>query len=205
MWGRLGKAAWSVTKGGRRLQKAARQAERSPSTEPPEALHVRPSLAQAALLVRYIAGRFVLAIIETYALSKWGFLAIAVVLFAFQRDTLGTAVGVFCLLVALVVWLVQRAATRVISRVGALDRLADLEDFGVDVATDWWPNLRAEFRRVGLKPSAWSMAKLGASCATRRLSPEKAAALGKVNWLAVIPANQLNAARRTLARAAGEA
>lgn len=208
--GRLGKAAWSVGKGGRRLQQAAQEAERSPDGELSAAqrLEVRPTLPQAALLVRYIAGRFVLGVMETYFLWKWGFLFLALpFLFGIgvERDGLATAIAVFFLVLFVISAIVQWFATRAVRRVGALDKLGDLEDFGFDVVVDWWPNLRAEFRRVGLPPSAGAMLRLGAGYATRRLSPEQKDKLGQVNWFAVLPAEQLNEAHRVLVRAAGDA
>lgn len=208
--GRLGKTAWTASKGGRRLQRAAHEAERSPESELSEAerLEVRPTLPQAALLVRYIAGRFVLGVMETYFLWKWGFLVLALpFLFGIgvERDGVSMAIGVFFVVLFVIAAIAQWFATRAVRRVGALDKLADLEDFGFDAVVDWWPNLRAEFRRVGLPPSAGSMLRLGASYAARRLGPEQKAALEQVNWFAVLPVEQLNAAHKVLARAAGDA
>lgn len=208
--GRLGKTAWTLGRGGRRLQRAADEAERSPDGELSEAarLEIRPTLPQAALLVRYIAGRFVLGVMETYFLFKWGFLLLALpFLFGIgvERDGVSTAIGVFFLVLFVIAAIAQWFATRAVRRFGALDKLADLEDFGIDAVVDWWPNLRAEFRRVGLNPSAGSMLRLGTSYATRRLSAEQKTALEQVNWFAVLPVEQLNDAHKVLLRAAGDA
>lgn len=213
----LGKALWGVGKGGWHLRRAARRAERGDEAEvmvDREALDIQPTLPQAALLVRYIAGRFVLGWMQTVFLTKYVFLVLAIPPLLgvqrsrsdgwfLERDGLGTAFGIAMLWLFLVFALVQWAASRAVRRVGALDKLADLDDFTFDVVFDWWPNLRAEFRRVGLKPGAWSMLKLGAGYATRRISAEQRAALDRVNWLAVLPTEQLNDAHRALVRAEG--
>jgi hypothetical protein len=213
----LSKALWGVGKGGWRLRRAARRAERGDGTEVTvdrEALAIRPTLPQAALLVRYIAGRFVLGWMQTVFLTKYVFLALAIPSLLgvqwtrsegwfVERDGLGTAFGIAMLWLFLVFALVQWAASRAVRRVGALDKLADLDDFAFDAVFDWWPNLRAEFRRVGLRPGAWSMLKLGAGYAARRIPADRRAALGRVNWLAVLPTEQLNDAHRVLVRAEG--
>ncbi|HET6951903.1 MAG TPA: hypothetical protein VFI47_16095 [Acidimicrobiales bacterium] len=217
---RLGKVAWSAGKGGRRLRKAARDAERPAgggprdATDPPEpAVDVRPTLPQAALLVRYIAGRFVLGWMQTVFLTKYALLALAVPFLVgfqpsrsegwyFERTTFDTAVGVILVVLGVLAALVEWLAGRAVRRVGALDKLAELDDVAFDAVVDWWPNLRAEFRRVGLPPSARRMLTLGAAYATRRLTPHERAALEQVEWLAVLPREQLHEAHRVLARAA---
>ncbi|HZM29915.1 MAG TPA: hypothetical protein VFB77_05465 [Acidimicrobiales bacterium] len=208
---RVGKALWATGKGGWHLRRAAQRAERSEPQDGDaavadvETLDIQPTLPQAALLVRYIAGRFVLGWIETVLVTEYVLLAGALTFLVgwpYERDGVTTFVGVFLLMLFVLAVLAQRAATRAVRRVGALDKLAGLDDFAFDALIDWWPNLRAEFRRVGLSPSAWSMLRLGTGYATGRLSDDQRGRLEAVRWLAVIPAEQLNDAHQVLVRAA---
>jgi hypothetical protein len=204
---RVGKALWATGKGGWHLRRAAQRAE-SPDGDAVatdvETLDIQPTLPQAALLVRYIAGRFVLGWIETVLVTKYVLLAGALTFLVgwpYERDGVSTVVGIFLLILFALAMLAQRAATRAVRRVGALDKLAGLDDFAFDALVDWWPNLRTEFRRVGLSPSAWSMLRLGTRYATGRLSTDQRDRLEAVRWLAVIPAEQLNDAHQVLVRA----
>lgn len=205
---RVGKAMWATGKGGWHLRRSAQRAEAQDddaAVADVETLDIQPTLPQAALLVRYIAGRFVLGWIETVLVTKYVLLAGALTFLVgwpYERDGVSTVVGIFLLVLFALAMLAQRAATRAVRRVGALDKLAGLDDFAFDALVDWWPNLRAEFRRVGLSPSAWSMLRLGSRYATGRLSADQRDRLGKVRWLAVIPAEQLNDAHQVLVRAA---
>jgi hypothetical protein len=205
---RVGKAMWATGKGGWHLRRSAQRAEAQDddaAVADVETLDIQPTLPQAALLVRYIAGRFVLGWIETVLVTKYVLLAGALTFlvgWSYERDGVSTVVGIFLLVLFALAMLAQRAATRAVRRVGALDKLAGLDDFAFDALVDWWPNPRAEFRRVGLSPSAWSMLRLGSRYATGRLSADQRDRLGKVRWLAVIPAEQLNDAHQVLVRAA---
>ena len=204
---RVSKALWASGKGGWHLRRAAQRAESQDGdavATDVETLDIQPTLPQAALLVRYIAGRFVLGWIETVLVTKYVLLAGALTFllgWPYERDGVSTAVGVFLLILFALAMLAQRAATRAVRRVGALDKLAGLDDFAFDALVDWWPNLRAEFRRVGLSPSARSMLRLGTRYATGRLSSDQRDRLEAVRWLAVIPAEQLNDAHQVLVRA----
>lgn len=208
---RLGRFVWTLGKGGRRLRVARRAAERSSAagradggtardgTGPEVA--ARPTAAQAVLLVRFVAGRFLLGWVQAVFLAKYLLLAIAALAWFGFDDTFGTVVSLALFVAAAVVqWLVGR----VVRRLGALDELAGLDDLVSGVAVDWWPDLRAELRRVGLDPSVRGILRLCAGHATRRVSSEQRAGLERVDWRAVLPGEQLQEARRLVARAAGE-
>lgn len=147
---RVGKAMWATGTGGWHLRRAARRADRAvpqdgdAAVADVETLDIQPTLPQAALLVRYIAGRFVLGWIETVLVTKYVLLASALTFLVgwpYERDGVTTVVGVFLLIMFVLAVLAQRAATRAVRRVGALDKLAGLDDFAFDALVDWWPQV----------------------------------------------------------------
>ena len=163
------------------------------------------TLAQGVLLVRYITGRYVLGRAEDTYRLKYLLLLPLPFLFGFiilERNGATTAGGVLLVMLFLVAAIVQWFVTRTIRRLGALDQLAELDDLSRGAVSDWWPSLRAEFRRVGLESSPWGMLKLGASYATRRASPDQTTALGTVDWSVVLPVDHLFRAHTVVAQAA---
>lgn len=205
---RLGKLMWTLGRGGRRLQVARQAAEGAPRRDGPgragttgPEVDARPTAAQAVLLLRFVTGRVVLDWLQTIFLAKYLLPVIAVLIWFGLDDTAGALAFLALFLAATIAqWLVSR----VVRRVGALDELAGLDDLVSGAAVDWWPNLRAELRRVGLDPSTRGILRLCAGHATRRVPPEQRAALERVDWRVVLPGEQLQEARRLLAGAAGE-
>jgi hypothetical protein len=165
------------------------------------------TLAQGVLLTRYIAGRYLQSATEGSYRLKYIALLIAVpFLFGIgiERNTATTAGGGLLVMIFVLAAIVQWFVTRTIRRLGALDQLAELDDISRGAVSDWWPSLRAEFRRVGLKSSPWGMLKLGASYATRRASAEQKTALGTVDWSVVLPVDHLFRAHAVVAQAADD-
>ena len=143
---RTGKSLWAAGKGGWHLRRAARRAEAHDgdvAVADAETLDIQPTLPQAALLVRYIAGRCVLGWIETVLVTKYVLLAGALAFllgWPYDGDLVTTGAGVFLLALFVAAALAQRVATRAVRRVGALDELAGLDGFAFDALVDWWPN-----------------------------------------------------------------
>jgi hypothetical protein len=155
---------------------------------------------QGVLLLRFAAARLVLARLENLFLLKYLLLAGAVAVIVLDvSPSLGILLIALFVLAAAAQWIV----TRLVRRLGAVHRLADLDSFVEGAATSWWPNLRGELKRVGLKSRPWSVLRLGSRFATRRLPDDQQQALRRIEWRAVLPLRELRQARRSLARAAG--
>jgi hypothetical protein len=156
----------------------------------------RLTAQQGVLVLRYAAGRYVLGRMRNLFLLKYVVLALgAVVIAAGGSKPLGAALVVLFLLAALAQWFVAR----LIRGLGALDRLSGL-DRAWDSATptSWWPNLQRELDRVGIGGRPWTVLRVAAGFARRRLPPEQAAALRQIDWRAVLPIRDWQQAYRSL-------
>lgn len=204
-WTRLGKAGLAAAKGGRALQRAARDAERGGAgsayaKDDLSDVDTRLTTAQAVLLVRYIAGRLVLGRLEFLFLFKYALLVFGV-LFLIGGVTI--PLGVVCLVLFALAVLVQWLIARTVGRLGGFKRLDGAEDALVDATTVWWPNLKRELVRVGLPTRPWKLLKLGAAFTARRLPADQERALRDIRWRgAVLPRDQWARARQVLARGA---
>jgi hypothetical protein len=161
----------------------------------------RLTAQQGVLVLRYAAGRYVLGRARNVFLLKYVLLALGVVVIVLDvSKPLGVALVVLFLLAALVQWLVAR----VIRRLGALDRLSDLDRAweGARAPSSWWPNLQRELDRVGIGGRPWTVLQVSAGFARRRLPPEQDAALRQVDWRAVLPIRDWQQAYQSLNRVA---
>ncbi|MDI2126209.1 hypothetical protein [Yinghuangia seranimata] len=211
-WSRLGRAGLAAARGGNRLRAAAREAERrdakgaTGATGAPgpdaDASDVDTSLtaAQAALLLRYIAGRLVLGRLELVFLLKYVLAALGVLLlFGGATVPLGVVLLVLFAVAALVQWMISAS----VGRLAAFKRLSHAEGALMDATTVWWPNLKRELVRVGLPTRPWALLKLALAFAARRLPADQDRAMRDIRWRgAVLPREQWVRARQVLARAA---
>ncbi|MYW03937.1 hypothetical protein [Streptomyces sp. SID3343] len=201
-WTRIGKAGFGAMRRGQRFRDASRVAEERSARH--GAVPVGPDVdtkltaRQAALLIRYLVGKVVLGRLEFLFLLKYLLLITGVPLL-FLFPPLGFVLVVLFALAALVQWVIARA----IGRLAAFHRLDAAEDEMTDAATVWWPNLKRETARVGLPTRPLALLRLAAARATRRLDPQREAALAEIDWRAVIPREQWQRARVLLAREAG--
>jgi hypothetical protein len=154
---------------------------------------------QGLLVLRYAAAKLVLARLENLFLVKYLLVVGGVLVITFHVSTpLGVLLIALFVLAAAMQWIVSR----IVGRLGAFDRLADLDSFVEGATTSWWPNLRRELRRVGMKSQPWSVLLLGSRLATRRLPDHEEQALRQIEWKAVLPIREWQQARRSLAQAA---
>jgi hypothetical protein len=157
---------------------------------------------QGLLVLRFAAAKLVLDRMENLFRLKYLLLVgvvLVIVLDVSPSLPLAVVLAMVFLLAAAAQWIV----TRIVRRLGAVHRLSELDSFVDDAPTSWWPNLRRELKRVGLKSRPWSVLLLGSRFATRRLPQEQGEALRQIDWRAVLPVREWQAARRALARAAG--
>jgi hypothetical protein len=206
IWRRVGRIGWLAAKGSWRLHQASGRADAlasaSAARPTPRDHEVDPRLTsgQAALLARYVAATFVLSWLELFFLLKYLILVGGVILLRVDGfQAAGVALIVLFGLAAIVQWLV----TRLIRRFGAIDRLRELDDIVAVGSTAWWPNLRREMARLGMRPRPWMLLGSGAGRANGRRSGREQVALGQIDWLAVLPREEWRRARQVLARAAG--
>lgn len=210
-WSRLGRAGLAAAKGGRKLQQAARDAERrdaaggyakpagSGGQDAPD-VDTKLTTGQAVLLIRYIAGRLVLGRLEMLFLFKYVLLVLGILLlFGGVTIPLGIVLLVLFALAVLAQWLISRT----VGKLGGFKRLDGAEGALMDATTVWWPNLRRELVRVGLPTRPWALLKLGAAFTARRLPADQERALRDIQWRgAVLPRDQWNRARQALAKGA---
>ncbi|WP_436773854.1 hypothetical protein [Yinghuangia sp. YIM S09857] len=211
-WSRLGRAGLAAAKGGRKLQQAAREAERrdaagdypaypkDPAGDRQPDVDTKLTTAQAVLLIRYIAGRLVLGRLEMFFLLKYALLALGILLlFGGVTIPLGIVLLVLFALAVLAQWLISRT----VGKLAGFKRLAGAEDALMDATTVWWPNLKRELVRVGLPTKPWTLLKMGAAFTARRLPADQERALRDIQWRgAVLPRDQWGRARQVLARGA---
>ncbi|MEU8134461.1 hypothetical protein [Streptodolium elevatio] len=211
-WSRLGKAGIAAAKSGRKLQQAARDAERRDAAGGYQAydkdraadgtpdVDTKLTTAQAVLLIRYIAGRLVLGRLEMLFLLKYVLLALGILLlFGGVTIPLGIVLLVLFALAVLAQWLISRT----VGKLAGFKRLAGAEDALMDATTVWWPNLKRELLRVGLPTRPWALLKLGAAFTARRLPADQERAIRGIQWRgAVLPRDQWTRARQALARGA---
>jgi hypothetical protein len=157
---------------------------------------------QGLLLLRFAAAKLVLERLGNLFLLKYLLLVGGVLVIVLD---VSTPLGVFLIALFVAAAAMQWIVTRLVRRLGAFQRLADLDSFYEGATSSWWPNLRGELRRVGLKSRPWSVLLLASRFATRRLPEDQAQALRQIDWRAVLPLRELQQARVSLARAAGSA
>jgi hypothetical protein len=201
-WTRIGKAGFGAVRHGQRFRTASRAAEerfaeRGGVPLDPD-VDTRLTPRQAALLIRYLVGKVALGRLEFLFLLKYPLLVTGVPLL-FLFPPLGFVLIVLFGLAALAQWMIATA----IGRLAAFRRLDAAENEMTDAATVWWPNLKREAARVGLPTRPLALLRLAAARATRRLDPQREAALAEIDWRAVIPREQWQRARVLLAREAG--
>jgi len=155
---------------------------------------------QGVLLLRFAAAKLVLDRLGNLFLLKYLLVAGAVLLIVLDvYPVVGALLIVLFLMAAAAQWIV----TRIVRRLGAFDRLTHLDSFYESATTSWWPNLRGELRRVGLRSRPWSILLLASRFATRSLPKHQDQSLRQIDWRAVLPLRDLQQARQSLARAAG--
>lgn len=201
-WTRIGKAGFGAVRRGQRFRSASRAAaERSAAggaTAFDPDVDTRLTPRQAALLIRYLAGKVVLGRLEFVFLLKYPLLVAGLPLL-FLFPPAGIVLLVLFGLAALVQWVIARG----IGRLAAFHRLGAAENEMTDAATVWWPNLKREAERVGLPSRPLALLKVAAARVGRRLDPEREAAFAAIDWRAVIPREQWQRARVLLAKEAG--
>ncbi|MGW1993619.1 hypothetical protein [Embleya sp. NPDC001921] len=201
-WTRIGKAGFGAVRRGQRFRGASRAAaERSAAggaTAFDPNVDTRLTPRQAALLIRYLAGKVVLGRLEFVFLLKYLLLVTGLPLL-FLFPPAGIVLLVLFGLAALVQWVIARG----IGRLAAFHRLGAAENEMTDAATVWWPNLKREAERVGLPSRPLALLKVAAARVGRRLDPEREAAFAAIDWRAVIPREQWQRARVLLAKEAG--
>lgn len=202
----LGKAGVAAARGGRRLRRAARDADAAearghvPRHDPGPQVDTRLTTAQGLLLVRYLAGKIVLGRLEMIFMAKYVLLALGVLLLL---PGVTAPLGVVLIALFLIAALAQWILTRIVGRLAAFHKLSALDDEAGSAVTVWWPNLKRELRRVGLPSEARAVLRLGAGHVTRRLPAHEETAFRQIDWGSVIPRDQWQRARQVLARAAG--
>jgi hypothetical protein len=208
-WTKIGRTGVAAARGGNRLRRAAREAERRdaaggyalPADDPDgSGVGTRLTAGQAAVLIRYTAGRLVLGRLEMLFLLKYVLLVLGVLLlFGGVTIPLGIVLIVLFAAAAVVQWIVSRT----VGRLAGFHRLEGAEEALADATTVWWPNLKRELVRVGLPDRPWPLLKLGAAFAARRVTPAQDQAFRDIRWRgSVLPRDQWNRARQVLARAA---
>ncbi|HMG44041.1 MAG TPA: hypothetical protein VK611_22100 [Acidimicrobiales bacterium] len=195
VWGKVGRGAWTAVRGGRALQTA----EADDPGDAVDPVDTPLTSQEAVLFVRYLAATTVLATLGTLFLVKYAVLVLAGLVWWLTGEALlGGVLVVIFLLLAGIQWLV----TRQIRRFGAHRELAALDDVIENAPVVWWPNLRRELERVGLRSGPLALLRLGAGAMTGRLSDDERAKFGAIDWGGVGPRNQWRRARRALADAA---
>jgi hypothetical protein len=166
------------------------------------------SRPEVVLLVRFVAAKMVLDYLRPWFWIKFGVVLLGLALAGalWYSDEAGEAeigaiVG-FCLVVAVVLHVVQRLATRAIRRLGAHHRLEGLEPI-YDSFFDWRGQLTKSLRRLG---SPWKLLRAAAREGLGRDEDDPAfVAQGELvlDWRTSIPLDDLREARAILARGAG--
>jgi hypothetical protein len=164
------------------------------------------SQAEMVLLGRYAAARSTLDSLQPLFWGKYGLVLIGVVVAAGVM-TMGegvtgfVAVFVAFLLLALLHHALEQVVRRAILRLGAHDRLAELDPIYEEM-TDWQAQLRSGLRRAG---SPWRMLRAAARCATGRDDDTAFIQNGELvfDWRTSLPLDRLRDARAILSRAAG--
>ena len=164
------------------------------------------SRAEMVLLGRYAAARSTLDSLQPLFWGKYGLVLIGVVI-AFGVMTTGegvtgfVAVFVAFLLLALLHHYLEQVVRRTILRLGAHDRLAELDPIYEEM-TDWQVQLRAGLRRAG---SPWRMLRAAARSARGRDDDMGFIQNGELvfDWRTSLPLDRVRDARAILARAAG--
>jgi hypothetical protein len=164
-----------------------------------EDVSTRLTPQQGLLVLRFAAAKLVLKRLENLFLLKYLLLAGGALLIVLDTST---PLGVLLIALFVMAATIQWIFTRIVRRLGAIHRLAELDSFVDGVPTSWWPKLRRELRRVGLKRQPWSVLLLASRLAARRMSPEQETALRQIDWRAVLPVGEWKQAREALARAA---
>ena len=159
------------------------------------------------LLGRYAAARSTLDSLQPLFRGKYGLVLIGVVVGAGVMSmgegvTGFVAVFVAFLFLALLHHALEQVVRRAILRLGAHDRLAELDPIYEEM-TDWQAQLRAGLRRAG---SPWRVLRSAARSATGRDDDDMAFIQnGELvfDWRTSLPLDRVRAARAILARAAG--
>jgi hypothetical protein len=160
----------------------------------------RLTTQQGVLLLRFATAKVVLDRLGNLFLFKYLLVAGGVLLIVLD---VYPVVGILLIVLFVVAAALQWIVTRIVRRLGAFNRLTDLDNFYESATTSWWPNLRGELRRVGLRNRPWSVLLLASRFATRSLPDDHDKALRQVDWRSVLPLRDLELARKSLARAAG--
>jgi hypothetical protein len=164
------------------------------------------SRAEMVLLGRYAAARSTLDSLQPLFRGKYGLLLIGVVVGAGVMSmgegvTGFVAVFVAFLFLALLHHALEQVVRRAILRLGAHDRLAELDPIYEEM-TDWQAQLRSGLRRAG---SPWRMLRGAARSATGRDDDTAFIQNGELvfDWRTSLPLDRLRDARAILSRAAG--
>jgi hypothetical protein len=164
------------------------------------------SRAEMVLLGRYAAARSTLDSLQPLFWGKYGLVLIGVVVAAGVM-TMGegvtgfVAVFVAFLFLALLHHALEQVVRRAILRLGAHDRLAELDPIYEEM-TDWQAQLRSGLRRAG---SPWRMLWSAARSATGRDDDTAFIQNGELvfDWRTSLPLDRVRDARAILSRAAG--
>jgi hypothetical protein len=164
------------------------------------------SREEMVLLGRYAAARSTLDSLQPLFWGKYGLVLIGVVIAAGVM-TMGegvtgfVAVLVAFLFLALLHHALEQVVRRAILRLGAHDRLAELDPIYEEM-TDWQAQLRSGLRRAG---SPWRMLRSAARSATGRDDDTAFIQNGELvfDWRTSLPLDRVRDARAILSRAAG--
>jgi hypothetical protein len=164
------------------------------------------SRAEMVLLGRYAAARSTLDSLQLLFWGKYGLVLIGVVVAAGVM-TMGegvtgfVAVFVAFLFLAVLHHALEQVVRRAILRLGAHDRLAELDPIYEEM-TDWQAQLRSGLRRAG---SPWRMLWAAARSATGRDDDTAFIQNGELvfDWRTSLPLDRVRDARAILSRAAG--
>jgi hypothetical protein len=155
------------------------------------------SRREAILLLRYVPAKVMLSRVRPFFYVKWAFVIAVVVGVVLDGPQWVVALSVSLFMAA---YLAQVGAVRTIRRLGALDRLAALDEVVDDAIETWWPRLRAELARLDASTRPWGLLQIAARMAVRRRRGESGLPEA-IAWDTIIPVDQLDRARLALAQA----
>lgn len=162
-----------------------------------------PTRQEAFLLARYTAGVLIVERIDAVLLLKW-LAALAGVLLVIFGDDAGPFgdvrwLGVVLLVAFGIAWLVQWGVTTLIHRIALPRRYRPAVEALESAREDWWPRLRAEVGRVGLRSGRFATLGLIRRWALRRLRPHEREPVGRIEVRRVVGTAELRRARELVA------
>jgi hypothetical protein len=177
----------------------------SEPTVPPSGTGVfaPPTRQEAFLLARYTAGVLIVERIAAVLLLKWLAALAGVLLLTFAEDAgpLGDVrwLGVVLLVAFWIAWLAQWGIAELIHRIAVPRRYRPAVEALESAREHWWPRLRAEVDRVGLRSGRFATLGLIRRWALRRLRPHEREPVGRIEVRRVVGTAELRRARELVA------